>query len=80
MVMKVNVTNFKAKCTQYIRDLGTKRENIEITRNGKVVAVVSAPPEESRFNSAWGCLSGTITDIASDFDEPLGDNDWDTCK
>lgn len=78
--MKVNVSKFKAKCTQYIRDVSNKKESIEITRNGKLVAIVRPPPGESTYNPTWGCLRNTIVHIADDFDDPLDDCAWEASR
>ena len=75
--MKVNVSQFKAKCTQYIRDVSDKKESIEITKNGKLVAIVTPPPEKSAYNPTWGCLKNTIVHINDDFDDPLEESEWE---
>ena len=75
--MKVAVSEFKAKCSQYFRDIGQTREAIEVTRKGTVIAIVSPPPPVADVNPAWGSLRGTLTHIAEDFDEPMGDDEWD---
>ena len=78
--MKVNVSKFKAKCTQYIRDVNSKKERIEITKNGKLVAIVTPPPENSEYNLGWGCLKDTVVQIADDFDDPLDDKEWEAAR
>ena len=42
--MKLSISEFKAKCTQVVREVATHPYTIEITNRGKVVAVVSPPP------------------------------------
>jgi len=78
--MKVCVTEFKAKCTRYLRELADAKQPIEVTNRGKVVAVVCPPPSEPAINPAWGALKGSVLEIAEDFDEPLGDEDWDAAR
>lgn len=80
--MKMSVTEFKAKCTQVLREVASKPYTVEITKRGKVVAIVSPPVEEPPpdVNPAWGCLRGTITYMAPDFDEPMDDTEWDACQ
>ena len=74
--MTVTVSEFKAKCTAYIRQVHEQGEPIEVTRNGTVVAVVSAPPLVADSNPAWGLMRGSVTYIADDFDEPAPE-DWE---
>lgn len=75
--MQVAITNFKAHCMEYVRDLGTMDQPIEITKRGDVVAVLSYPKKEKKKNPLFGALKGTITHMAEDFDAPLGDTEWE---
>ena len=77
MTMKLPVTKFKARCTKLLRELPQRGEPIEVTSRGKLVAVVSPPPPRGRRNPAWGALQGSVAFMAPDFDEPLGDTDWE---
>lgn len=48
MRKKVTVSDFKAHCTQYLKEVESGEQEIEITRHGKTIAVTKAPqPEES---------------------------------
>jgi len=78
--MKVAVSEFKAKCTRMFRDVEELRETIEVTRRGKVIAIIR-PPETGKTDPAefLGCLQGTVS-YTPDWDDPLGEDDWDTCK
>ena len=80
--MKVSVSEFRAKCTQYVREVAACPYTVEITNRGKVVAVVSPPPAETRADTAqfWGSLKGSVTYIAPDFDEPIGDGEWEAAQ
>jgi prevent-host-death family protein len=40
---RVAVSEFKAHCTEYLASVETGREEIEITRHGKVIAIATAP-------------------------------------
>ena len=40
---KVTVSDFKAHCTEYIRELENTDQIIEITRHGKIVAIAKKP-------------------------------------
>ena len=77
--MQVAVTEFKAKCTKLFRTVEQDNETIEITRRGKVIAVVVPPtvakPDPEQF---LGCLQNTVT-FSPDWDEPLGEDNWEAC-
>lgn len=72
-MLKIAVSELKARCTEILRNL---REPIEITRRGKVVAVISPPPSAEDHNPIVGCLKGVIT-YGPDWDAPLGEADWE---
>lgn len=80
--MKVSVSEFKARCTQMVREVAAHPYGVEITNRGKVVAVLS-PPEKGKNHDPkefWGSLKGSVAQIAPDFDEPMGDSDWEASK
>jgi prevent-host-death family protein len=80
--MKISVSEFKAKCTQMVREVATLSYPVEITNHGKVVAVVLPAPVEVQVDPKqfWGSLKGTVTYLAPDFDEPLGDAEWEASR
>lgn len=79
--MKMSVSEFKAKCTQVVREVATHPHTVEITNRGKVVAVVSPPVSKGADpKEFWGSLKGSVTYIAPDFDEPMRARDWDAAK
>ena len=78
--MQVSVTDFKAHCTGYLKEIANMHEDIQITRRGKVVAVVKKQPPRKAVNPLYGSQKGSVLFIADDFDEPLGDTDWDASK
>ena len=79
--MKMPVSEFKAKCTQVLREVATHPYTVEITNRGKVIARVVPPePEDKTVNPAWGSLKGTVLYISDDFDDPLGDEEWEASK
>jgi len=75
----MSVTEFKAKCMQVVREVATHPYTVEITNRGKVVAVVSPPPAAAAADprTFWGSLHGTVSHLAGDFDNPLGDKEWE---
>jgi len=77
--MKVAVSDFKAKCTQFLRTVEDGKDRVEVTRRGKVIAIV-CPSESGKQDPGLflGCLQGNIS-FSPDWDEPLGESDWDAC-
>ncbi|MDP6525172.1 MAG: type II toxin-antitoxin system prevent-host-death family antitoxin [Kiritimatiellia bacterium] len=80
--MKMSISEFRAKCTKVVREVADHPYMVEITNRGKVVAVVSPPPPETEMNPKdfWGSLKGTVADLATDFDEPLGEDEWEAAQ
>ena len=82
MTMKaqiLTVTDFKARCLElFDRLTNGSLDCIEVTRRGKIVAVVRSPaPKEEEARSAHGCMAGMaivahgIDLTAPVLDEPL---------
>ena len=78
--MQMPVTEFKAKCTSIFRDIEKQRKSIEITRRGKIIAIVQ-PPADTGADPEYflGCLHDTLT-FNPGWEEPLGDDEWGACK
>jgi antitoxin (DNA-binding transcriptional repressor) of toxin-antitoxin stability system len=81
MVMQISVSEFKTKCTKIIRVVVNLNQTIEITKRGKIVAIVTPPASPKKIDPRefLGCLHGTII-YAPDWDQPLGEDDWDASK
>jgi len=78
--MKVAVSEFKAKCTHFLRAVEEGKERVEVTRRGKVIAIVSSYSVDKKDPKMFlDCLHGNIS-FSSDWDEPLGEHDWDACR
>lgn len=80
----VGIAEFKAKCSEFLRELETGGGPITITNRGKVVGVLNPPPldEIATRGSRFGFMKGTVT-FADDFDpgEPAFDtDDWDALR
>ena len=80
--MQISVSEFKAKCTQIVREVATRPYTVEITNHGKVVAIVSPSPVEAQADPKrfWGSLKGSVAYMAPDFDEPAGDGEWEAAR
>ncbi|MFT5089004.1 MAG: antitoxin (DNA-binding transcriptional repressor) of toxin-antitoxin stability system [Planctomycetota bacterium] len=79
--MKMSISEFKAKCTQVVREVGAEYKTVDLTNRGKVVAhVVAAEPEAKPDPKIFfGSLKGTITYLEG-WDAPLGEGDWEACQ
>ena len=79
--MQMSISEFKAKCTQVVREVGTKYKTVELTNRGKVVAQIVPPEPETKPDpqSFFGSLRGTVT-YQPGWDEPLGEDDWEACQ
>ncbi len=69
---RVTVSDFKAHCTEYLRELEKGDEVLEITRHGKVVALVKKPEKEQAegpqtIADFMGSMRGTVI-FADDYD------------
>jgi prevent-host-death family protein len=80
--MRMSVSEFKARCTQVVREVATEPYTVEITNRGKVVAVVAPPAAAAPADPAafWGSLKGSVLYVAPDFDEPLGEAEWEASR
>ena len=73
--MKINATEFKAKCLKLVDEVARNREAIVITKRGKPVAkVVPIEPETETAHTGFGCMAGTIK-ITGDIISPIGE-EW----
>ena len=71
--MKINATEFKAKCLKLVDEVAQTREPIVITKRGKPVAQV-VPIEEETPTSHFGYMAGTI-EITGDIISPI-EEEW----
>ena len=80
IVMQISVSEFKANCTRIIRDVANVNQTIEITKHGKIVAIVTPPaaPKIIDPHEFLGCLEGTVIYTAG-WEQPLGEYEWDAC-
>lgn len=50
------ISEFKAACTQVLREVAAAEKLVEVTRHGRVVAVVAPPPRRGARASFWGSM------------------------
>ncbi len=80
----VSVSEFKATCLERLARVHRTGQPILITKRGKPLAQVTAPPGGSKGN--WlGCMKGTVKirgDIVAPALDPseYGDADWSNVK
>lgn len=67
--MKINATEFKAKCLQLMDEVAITHEPVIITKRGKPVAKL-IPVEPEAEKSYFDCVAGT-TDILGDIITPI---------
>jgi antitoxin (DNA-binding transcriptional repressor) of toxin-antitoxin stability system len=82
MVMRMSVSEFKAKCTWALREVAAAYKTVEVTKHGKVIAVVAPPkPEKKRApKHFFGSLAGTASHVG-DIVAPAADaKDWDAAR
>ncbi len=73
--MKINATEFKAKCLKLVDEVARTREPIIVTKHGKPVAkVVPIEPEAEPARTGFGCMAGTIK-ITGDIITPI-EQEW----
>lgn len=77
------MTDFKARCTEYVRAVENGTPSISITRHGKVVAKLIGPEEPEKTTRTladyMGSLRGTVT-FSPDYDPhapAFEDDEWE---
>lgn len=63
-VRQISISEFKAHCTEEIREVERGELVLELTRHGKTVAVVQSPfaaPSAPTLEDWVGCGKGTVT-------------------
>ncbi len=72
----ISVSEFKARCLRLFADVKLTGRSIQITKNGKLIAVVSPPPPSLGEGTAFGIMADR-TKIIGDIVDPLGPGDWE---
>ncbi len=75
----VAVSEFKARCTEYLASVEAGQGEIEITRHGKVIALAIAPDSASASSPLLGAGKGTA--VLNESYDPHGsawdEDDWE---
>lgn len=79
---RIPVSEFKARCTAILRGLDARPRRIEVTRRGRVIAVVSAPEAAGTPRpSAWlGSLRGSVLRYDAPCAPAADPEDWDALR
>ena len=81
---QIPVTEFKAHCTEYLRAIENGEPPIQITRHGKVIALVTLPQPDEPQNVAEWIGSGRATASFSPSYDPhapaFDEDDWEINK
>ena len=72
----VTISKFKTTCLSLLQKVKKTKKPLLIIKDGKPVAVVSAPPSVIETKSSFGCMKGAIT-IKHDIVSPLSEKDWE---
>lgn len=77
--MKIKVTEFKAKCSQVVREVATQRYGVELTKHGKVVAVVKPPEPAGKGEPGkfFGSLAGTVSQVGDIVSPAAPAKEWE---
>jgi antitoxin (DNA-binding transcriptional repressor) of toxin-antitoxin stability system len=75
----VPISKFKTTCLALLQKVKKTRKPLLITKDGKPVALVSAPPPISEAKSSFGCMKDAIA-ITGDIVSPLSEKDWEVLK
>jgi antitoxin (DNA-binding transcriptional repressor) of toxin-antitoxin stability system len=72
----VTISKFKTTCLSLLQKVKKTKKPLLIIKDGKPVAVVSAPPSVTETKSSFGCMKEAIT-IKDDIVSPLSEKDWE---
>ncbi len=80
--MKMSVSDFKAKCTQVLREVAETYGTVEVTNRGKVVALVEAPKPAKRKDPKkfFGSLAGTASHVGDIVSPAVRGKEWDASR
>ena len=74
------ISKFKATCLAALERVRKTGEPLLVTRRGKAVAQIVAPPQpEAQAGSRFGCMSEWAEE-KGDLLEPLPEGDWDALR
>jgi antitoxin (DNA-binding transcriptional repressor) of toxin-antitoxin stability system len=78
-VATINATEFKAKCLDILDQLADRRlERVEVTKRGRVVAVLTPPPDPAAVEQLYGFMRGSVVvPPGVDLTAPALDEPWD---
>ena len=75
----IPISKFKTTCLSLLQKVKKTKKPLLITKDGKPVALVSAPPPTIEAKSSFGCMKDAIT-IKGAIVSPLSEQDWEVLK
>jgi antitoxin (DNA-binding transcriptional repressor) of toxin-antitoxin stability system len=75
----VPISKFRTTCLALLQKVKKSRKPLLITKDGKPVALVSAPPPTIEAKSSFGCMKDAIT-ITGNIVSPLPEKDCEVLK
>lgn len=72
---QVDFADFKTECLRLLERVHNTREPLQILADGKPLAVVYPPPQET-----FGALRSTLTGPVGDLVEPVATDDWEALR
>lgn len=76
--MKMSVSQFKAKCTQVLREVAAEYKTVQITNHGKTVAIVAPCTAGAKSpGKFFGSLAGTASRVGDIVSPAVAPDDWD---
>lgn len=79
---RISATEFKATCLDLMDQVNSGAiTRLEVTKRGKVVAVMTKPPATAAREDPFGAMRGTvIIPEGMDLTAPVFDEEWDAEK
>ena len=80
--MKIAVSEFKARCATLLREVQAEYKTIEVTRRGKVIAVIH-PPESAdaaQLGAFVGSLRGAASEVGDIVMPAVVAEEWDASR
>ncbi|CAN5374101.1 hypothetical protein BH20VER3_BH20VER3_18420 [soil metagenome] len=74
--VRMPISKFKAACTKVLREVAAADKLIEVTRHGRVVALITPPPRRQRLTPFWGSMHGMSTARDDLIAPAAGEKDW----
>ncbi len=80
--MKIPVSEFKARCTQILREVASSPYRVEVTNRGKVIAVVGPPQAKPAKDPKkfFGSLAGSASHVGDIVAPAADEGEWEAAR